>query len=253
MRGIAIMLVALAGLPAGQPHAQPQPPAKTAQLQIVAPPRPPYVIDQDGIGAGPAVELVQHLADSVGIEPTVRILPFQRAVLALDQGNTIYPALLRTPQREKRYQWIGEVFADRAVFFTRREAPVVNAIDGARALPVIGVMRGSELQFTLQSLGLDHMETNASENDNARLLQARRIDGWFALEAVGRATWRELDFNPADLRSGEPFALLSFWIAGSANLPPSTVAKLRAAYRAMRADGRYQRIIAPLAALTAPS
>jgi polar amino acid transport system substrate-binding protein len=251
LRVIAIMLIALAGLPAGQSHAQTQP--QMTRLQIVGPARPPYIIDQDGIGAGPAVELVQQLADSAGIDPTVRILPFQRAVLALDQGDTIYPALLRTPQREKRYQWIGEVFADRAVFFTRRETTVVNAIDGARALPVIGVMRGSELQFILQSLGLDRMEANASEKDNARLLQAERIDGWFALEAVGRATWRELDFNPANLRSGEPFALLSFWIAGSANLPPNTVAKLRAVYRAMRADGRYQRIIAPLAALTAPS
>lgn len=250
MRGIAIIIMALLGLLAGQTPIRAQ---AQADLQIVAPARPPYIVDQDGFGAGPAVELVQHLARSIGSDPTVRILPFQRAVLALDQGNTLYPALLRTPQREKRYAWIGEVYVDRAVFFTRRDQQAVNALTAARGLPVIGVMRGSELQSILQSLGLEQIEVNASENDNARLLQADRISGWFTLEAVGRATWRELDFNPADLRSGEPFALLSFWIAGSANLPPATVAKLRASYRAMRADGRYQRIIAPLAALTAPS
>ncbi|WP_409741471.1 substrate-binding periplasmic protein [Ferrovibrio sp.] len=246
----AIMAMAILALPAGQAVAQK---ADPSALQIVAPPRPPYIFDEGGIASGPAVELVQHLARSIDSNPTVRLLPFQRAVLALDRGNTLYPALLRTPQREKRYIWIGEVFADRAVFFTRRETPTVNVLDAARTLPVIGVMRGSELQYILQSLGLEQIEANASENDNARLLQAGRIESWFALEAVGRATWRGLDFNPVDLRSGEPFALLSFWIAASANLPPDTVAKLRTAYRAMRSDGRYQRIIAPLAALTAPS
>ncbi|WP_300295373.1 ABC transporter substrate-binding protein [Ferrovibrio sp.] len=246
MRGIAIILASVLSLPAGQAAAQ-------AGLQIVAPARPPYIVDQDGIATGPAVELTQQLARSIRIDSTVRILPFQRAVMALDKGDTLYPALLRTPQREKRYVWIGEVYVDRAVFFTRNDRNTINSIDTARALPVISVMRGSELQSILQSLGLEQLEANATEIDNARLLQAGRIDGWFALEAVGRATWRGLDFNPVELRSGEPFALLSFWIAGSANLPADTVVKLRAAYRAMRADGRYQRIIAPLAALSAPS
>jgi len=246
----AVLCLALPQPVPAQPLPSSDPPA---HLQLVGAARPPYVIEQDGEGRGPAVELLQTLARAVSIDPTVRILPFQRAVLALEQGNTLYPALLRTPQREKRFTWIGEVYADRATFFTRTESGPVNSLTAAQSLPRISVMRGSELQGILQSFGLENFETTNNETDNARLLQAGRVDGWFALRAVGRATWAELQFNPADLRAGESFATLPFWIAGSPDLPKKTVATLRATYRAMRADGRYRRIIAPLVALESPS
>ncbi|WP_341910352.1 transporter substrate-binding domain-containing protein [Ferrovibrio terrae] len=221
--------------------------AQPTAIQIIAAARPPYVLEQDGIGAGPAVELVQHLARATGIDPTVRVVPFQRAVMALDQGGSLYPALLRTPPRESRYIWIGEVYADRAVFFTRSSSPPISNLDTASRLPRISVMRGSELQVMLQSFGLENFETSNSETDNARLLRAGRIDSWFTLRAIGRATWAELGFGPDELRAGESFAVLPFWIAGSPDLPQPLVSKLRATYQAMRADGRYRRIVAPLA------
>lgn len=223
-----------------------------SELQIVGPARPPYIVDRDGSASGPAVELVAELAAAIQIPPTVRIVPFQRAIMALNTGNTLYPALLRTPEREGRYLWIGEVFADRAVFFMRTDTEAANAVDAIRTLPGITVMRGSELQGLLKSLAFEHAEANASERDNARLLQNGRVNAWFTLNAVGRATWAELGFNPADLRASAPVASLSFWIAASANLPSGAATKLRAAYGAMRRDGRYDRIVAPLVMLNAP-
>lgn len=221
-------------------------PAQGGGLQIVATSRPPYMVDRDGQAGGPAIELALEIARATGVAPSVRILPFQRAVLALDQGNTLYPALLRTPQREGRYIWIGEVFADRAVFFTRRGEPVVNRLDVARRFERITVMRGSELQSMLQSFGINEIEPTNSEIDNARLLQAGRTEVWFALKAVGRATWTELGFAPGDLQSGDTFATMPFWITVSPSTDDATVAKLRAAYQAMRKDGRYNHIVAPL-------
>ena len=237
-------------LPSATLLAQPAAPvAPPQQLQMIGAHRPPYMIDSSGFGTGPAVELLQILARRVGADQAVRILPFQRALLALEQGNALYPALLRTPQRETRFIWIGEVYADRAVFFTRKDKRPVNSLAAARELPRVSVMRGSELQGMLQSFGLDSFDTTNNELDNARLLHAGRIDGWFALRAVGRATWAQLQFDPAELHASEAFATLPFWIAGSADLPEGTVTALRAAYRAARADGRYRRIIAPLLAL----
>lgn len=217
-------------------------------LQIVGTARPPYMFDTGGQGSGPAVELVQGLLQTAGLDSTgqPRMLPFQRAVLTLEQGNAIYPALLRTPPRESRYVWIGEVFIDRAVFFTRRNKPAVNSLDSARQLGRVHVMRGSELQAMLQSFGLKDVDTANTETDNARLLNIGRIDGWFSPRAVGRAVWADLGLNPADLRSGESFAMLPFWIAGSPDLDPALVARLRAAYETMKRDGRHDRIVAPL-------
>lgn len=235
------VLAALPGLVlAGMAGAQPQ------TLQIVSAERPPYVYDTEGTGSGPAVDLVLKVVPADLAERQVRILPFQRAVLALDSGGTVYPALLRTPPREARYQWIGEVFEDRAVLFTLAPQPPVGSVGAARQLDRISVMRGSELQVLLQSFALPNVESNIAEADNARLLQAGRIDGWFTLRTVGQATWRLLGFAPRALKAGEPFAMMSFWIAASADLPAATVGRLRAAYDRLRRSGEYGRIVAPL-------
>lgn len=230
----------------GAPVAHAQSASTVANIQIIGAARPPYISDSEGRGTGPAAELVKLLAEAAGLDPTVRILPFQRAVLALEQGGVLYPALLRTPPREGKYIWIGEVFSDRAVFLTRRGSPVVNNLDGARRLGRINVMRGSELQMMLQSFGVTDIEASNNEVDIARLLRAGRIDGWFAPRAVARATWTGLDFDLTELQAGDTFATLPFWITASSDMPGETVARLRSAYRALRTDGRYDRIIAPL-------
>lgn len=217
-----------------------------AQVQIVATARPPYMVDLDGRATGPAIELVGLVAQAAGIDPAVRLMPFQRALLALEQGETLYPALLRTPQREGNFQWIGEIFTDRAVFFTRRGSPVVNQIETLRLLPRLNVLRGSELQSLLLSFGIIDLEASNSETDNARLLQAGRIDAWFALRAVGRATWAELRFPLQDLQAGDTIATMPFWLVASSSTAPETMARLRAAYQQLRRDGRYDRIIEPL-------
>lgn len=204
--GVVALLATIAGATAAM--------AQPAAVEIIGPARPPYIVDRDGTGAGPAVEIVQRLARDTGISPHVRIMPFQRAVKHLDEGGTIYPALLRTPQREQKYIWIGEVFTDRAVIYTRNREAMANDIVSARSLRRISVMQGSELQGMLRSFGLGNFETNNSEVDNARLLQAGRIDGWFTLRAVGQATWR----NSNSIRRNCGPASRSHWC--HSGLPP---------------------------------
>lgn len=251
LRGLGGILLATMLL-AGTAAAQPGP--SINGLQIVGPSRPPYIVDNQGVGSGPAVELAAQILRAVGVaDPVARILPFQRAVIELDKGSTLYPSLLRTPQREARYHWIGEVFAEQAVFFTMLPRPTVDNVARARDLERITVMRGSELYWALQSYGLENVETNNSETDNARLLRAGRIDGWFTLKAVGFATWTELGYDRTELQAGPAFAMISFWLAASHDIDPAVIARMKDAYREMQTDGRYQRIIAPLTALNARS
>lgn len=218
-------------------------------LEIVGPIRPPYVSEIDGKPAGPALDLARRIAADAGLTPNIRILPFQRAVLQLDLGGTLYPALLRTPQREARYAWIGMVHADQAVFFTRAGMAAIDTQEQARQVAQIGVLRGSELLPMLQSYGLDNIHIASSEAENARLLQAGRITAWFALNAVGLATTQELGMNAAEFRTGASFAQLSFWVVASPGLPPALIDALRDGYARLRQSGEYDRIMLPLTRL----
>jgi polar amino acid transport system substrate-binding protein len=243
----ALVQSALAQSTLAQP-AQTRSPQPARPLEIVSPERPPYVFGAGGTASGPAVDLLQRIvrASDVPVDPGIRLLPFQRAVRDLEAGGCLYPALLRTPQREARFQWIGEVFEDRAVLFTHADRPAVADAADARRLERISVMRGSELQALLKSFDLHNVESNIAETDNARLLRAGRIDGWFTLRTVGRATWKLLDYPAHDLRAGESFALMSFWIAASRDVPAAAVARLRGAYDRLRKTGDYDRIVMPL-------
>ncbi len=218
-------------------------------LEIVGPIRPPYVSESDGKPAGPALELARRIAADAGLTPNIRILPFQRAVMQLELGGTLYPALLRTPQRETRFAWIGMVYADRAVFFTRSGMAAIDTQEQARQAAQIGVLRGSELLPMLQSYGLDNIHIASSEAENARLLQAGRITAWFALNAVGLATTQELGMNAAEFRTGASFAQLSFWVVASPGLPPALIDALRDGYARLRQSGEYDRIMLPLTRL----
>jgi len=244
--GLRAILLSLSLFGAAEAAAQPH-------FQIVGPERPPYITEHNGVPGGPAVVLARRLAELAGQNPGVQILPFQRAVTQLDIGHTLYPALLRTPQREERYAWIGKVHTDRAVFFTRRGDDKVNTIDAARRLGLIGVLRGSELHPMLQAYGCDSIHTASTEAENARLLRAGRIDAWFALNAVGRATAAEIDVVPGSFHTGESFSQLAFWAVASRNLPPEMIAALRRAYEQLQSSGEYTRIVKPLLALEAPS
>lgn len=223
-------------------------------VRVITPLRPPYVVDAgSGFADGPAIRLVQRLAQAAGIDPAVQVVPFERAVMNLDRGDTLYPALLRTQPREAKYQWIGEVFADNAVLFTRRGTIPARDLADAGRFGTITVMRGSELVTLLRLAGLANFRTANSEIDNARLLAVGRVDAWFAPAAVGRATWDELSFDPAALHASGPAERLSFWVATSRNLSPGTVARLRRAYDDLRASGEYDRIVALLHAIEPPS
>jgi polar amino acid transport system substrate-binding protein len=223
-------------------------------VQVVTPLRPPYVVDAgSGFADGPAIRLVQRLAEAAGIDPAIQVVPFERAVMTLVRGDTLYPALLRTPSREAKFQWIGEVFADAAVLFTRRGTePAADLADAGR-FATITVMRGSELVGLLHQAGLANFRTANSEIDNARLLAKGRVDAWFAPAAVGRATWDSLAFDPAALHASRPAEPLSFWVAGSRNLSADTVSRLRRAYDDLKTQGEYDRIVAPLRQHEPPS
>lgn len=244
--GLRAILLSLSLFGAAEAAAQPL-------LQIVGPSRPPYITETDGVAGGPALVLAQRLAELAGLQPSVQILPFQRAVKQLDLGGALYPALLRTPQREPRYVWIGKVHVDRAVFFTRSGNDTIDTIDAVRRAGLIGVLRGSELHPMLQAYGSSNIRTASTEAENARLLRAGRIDAWFALHAVGRATADEIGAVPGSFQSGDSFAQLAFWAVASRNLPPEMSAALRRAYAQLQQSGEYDRIVKPLLALETPS
>lgn len=71
---------------------------------------PPYNFTENGQPRGYATELVYKLATQVGIDVDVQVLPWSRAMLtAQERPNVLIFSMLRTPDREHNYHWIGAI------------------------------------------------------------------------------------------------------------------------------------------------
>lgn len=83
-----------------------------AQLLVYAPAYPPMVIydQKSGEISGHATEVVRQLAAKAGIDIEIKILPWSNAYSKARNGKNImlFP-VIRTPERELLFHWIGPV------------------------------------------------------------------------------------------------------------------------------------------------
>lgn len=71
---------------------------------------PPYNYLKDGAAAGYATELIRHLEAESGIHFMIEVLPWSRAMLlASSKPNVLIYSMLRTPEREPHYHWVGAI------------------------------------------------------------------------------------------------------------------------------------------------
>lgn len=207
---------------------------------------PPFVEEANGKAAGPAVELAAELARSAGISYEVALLPQARLAEELQKPGRVAIAMVRTPQREPNFLWIGEVHADALAFATVKPNPAIDSMDAAKGAGLVGALMNSVPADILQKNGFSSLELVTSEAFNAKKLDAGRIKGWFASEAAMRTIWRSQALDSSKLQVGKPVIPLPFWIFATKDVPAEVVEKMRTRYQEMKANGEYDRIFSAL-------
>ena len=71
---------------------------------------PPYNYTDAGEPAGYSTDLVKRLSIESGVNFKIEVLPWSRAMfLASSEPNVLIFSMLRTPDREDKYHWIGSI------------------------------------------------------------------------------------------------------------------------------------------------
>jgi len=145
-------------------------------------------------------------------------MPWPRAYLCAQRGNALLFPLIRTPERERDWQWIAPLLSDRMVLV------LAPARRGATLRPAdletlrVGTIRDSFIGARLAGLGFRDVEFAPSERANARKLGLGRIDAWATLERVALAP-EHRPYLPAGFATRaldeHPFTL---WLAASRDL-----------------------------------
>jgi polar amino acid transport system substrate-binding protein len=218
------------------------PPA--VQLKAVTEALPPLNYELNGQVVGFSSELLDMLALEAGITVQKQLLPWARAYrMALDDADTILYSLVRTPERETLFQWVGPISPRKIVLYrmaTRKELAVTH-LDEVRAYKV-GVVRESAAAKALINKGFTvdkKLELALDDATNMRKFKAGRFDFLVSLDWAAAYNTQQNEMAPADLAAVLVLDEQSeYWFGVSLRTDPLIVRRLNEALVKVRRDGR---------------
>jgi polar amino acid transport system substrate-binding protein len=219
-------------------------------LRIVTEELPPYNMTLNGQVTGLGTEVVQAVLKEAGLADTpIQVMPWARAYdIALNQENVLIYSITRTPQREKRFKWVGVIAPTRWYLFSLggRTLPV-KTLDDARRYQTATVNEDAGEQYLVDKgfkLGQNLQSSNRYER-NYEKLKGGRVDLWIANEL--NATWlaRQAGDDPARILQ-RALALPDLGSEGGLDMafslktPDALVERFRKGLDAIRRNGTYE-------------
>jgi len=142
---------------------------------------PPFQYKYQGNVIGISTDVVNAIQKELNTDNKIEVLPWSEAIsIVSTQKNTAIFSMLRTPEREKRYKWVGPLASMKLVFFKKKGSDItLDTIEDAKKVTNIGVTRGVANYEMLSSQGFTNLEVvdNAEDEVNIRKL----VDGSIAL------------------------------------------------------------------------
>jgi polar amino acid transport system substrate-binding protein len=151
-------------------------------LTFLAEDLPPYhFINSNGQADGALVEIVQAVLKQANLPGTIAIQPFARGYQAAKaQENTFLFSLLKTPNREQQFKWVGEIYRSYAVLvgLTNRNDIKLSSLEDVKPL-IVGTIRGYHSAGFLVNHGFkEHKDLSLSVTSKHMwaMLFSKRID-----------------------------------------------------------------------------
>jgi polar amino acid transport system substrate-binding protein len=207
---------------------------------------PPLVYEENGEVYGVAPEVVRAIQAELGDTNPLVVMPWLRAYELTKSGNRhALVAIVRIPEREKLFKWVGPVFSEGDYFFQKRGANLnIRTLDDARRAARIAVRRDGYTHQALQAEGFVNLDVGPSYESSYKKLVQGRVD----LVLMGERTYyymvKQAGLDPNDIeRTDYEFARSSAWLAFSRDIPDETIARWQEALDKLKADGTYDAIM----------
>ena len=208
---------------------------------------PPLVYEEGAALRGVAPEVVREIQKIVGDTSRLEAVPWLRAYQRTQEEpmHALF-AIVRIPEREQLFKWVGPIFGEGDYFFKRKDSPVeINSLEDARRVAKIAVRKDGYTHQTLEGKGFKNLDIGPTYDSSYRKLHEGRVD----LVLMGELTYyymvKHVGLDPTEFeRTGYEFARSSAWLAFSRDVPDALVAKWQEALDSLKASGTYDDIMA---------
>lgn len=219
-------------------------PARSQSIELLAQPLRPYVYEENGWAAGPAVEVARELTLAAGLGGRFLLAPLPRLLRSLEDGRRIGVFLGRTPEREVLVQWVAPFAREEGRFVTRRGSPKVDTLEQTIPLGPIAVMRGSAAERWLRQNSAPLSDASPDEATNLAKLMAGRVDVWLAPSAALPTLLQQAGIPADHVSVGAAVFGVDLYIVASPDVPPSIIRVMRQRFDQLTASGELARIMA---------
>lgn len=221
--------------------------ATERRLQILTEEWPPYNYTEDGVLKGFSVEIVQGILQRLNEVATLAVFPSMRTKLILESTpRTMMITMLRTPEREHQYKWIGPL-GDGAIYFYQRSDSrlSVASLDDAKRVRLIACRSGGLVLNTLREKGFSNLDSASTDGASIyKKLLLGRCDLAISESPLGVLYLLKKMGYPSNALLQTPVQLIGFplYIACSKDVPDQEVANWQKALDALKASGAFASI-----------
>ncbi|QGY38693.1 transporter substrate-binding domain-containing protein [Pseudodesulfovibrio cashew] len=207
---------------------------------------PPLAYEVNGELLGVAPEVVKQIQARVGDINPIRSAPWLRAYeqAVSSPGQALF-AIVRIPEREKLFKWVGPIFSEGDYFFCRKGSDVrVADLEEAKRVTRIAVRKDGYTHQALAAAGFRNLDISPSYDSSYKKLEEGRVD----LVLMGERTYAYMvskaGLDPSLFeRTQCKFAESSAWLAFSRDVPDTTIARWQQALDELKSSGEYDKIM----------
>lgn len=219
-------------------------------LSIVTEHLSPFqIVTKDKKITGFATEVVEESLERVGVEYTLKANAWaQTYAQALNKPNTCVYSLARTPEREKKFIWVGKIATTDTYFYSLAAKNInLNNFDEAYQYRVAAIRDDVSHQFLLSKGFVENQNLYVADNYDGlvKLLDLRKgsIDLIILNESLLKNRSMS-DKERAKYKKGIKLTDLSlqFYLACNLNTPKQLTTYLSSALMSVKHDGTYQAI-----------
>jgi len=226
-------------------------PSATEPLKVVTEEMYPlnYRDSSDGKLKGLSVEIAKTMLSASGQLVPIQLLPWRRAYrMALSRENTLIFSLVRSPERESLFHWIGPVHSLNGylIALSTRDDIQLKTLDDANRYQIATISDYYTEDYLLnRGIKRDKLESVPQGVQAIKMLLSGRVD-LIALSDVNFSqNIRKLGLKP-ELNFKKKFKFKSenvkLYLALSKRTPDHLVKQFRAMYRQLEASGEFDRI-----------
>jgi polar amino acid transport system substrate-binding protein len=221
------------------------------EIQFLTEDLPPLQIENDNqVPTGALVELINLIIKDADIDAKLNIYPWARSYeLALHKPNTFIFSMLRSDEREDKFQWIGKLFTIKSYLATLQSNIdiKINNINDAKAYSV-GSIRHDLAESYLLSKGFiakKNLYVASKYPVLWNMLYSGRTEVVFTNSIVWRHEIEKAALDPTKIKFVYeiPDFASDLYLAASKSTEKSVIKKVKDSLEAIKADGRYDKIM----------